>query len=99
MKLNTQQLTEFEKEGWIFLPDVFSQKEINVLMQEVPNIFAMQREEVWREKNGKSVRTAFAAHTYNEAFRTLAAFQSAFCLHLHLECPLNYFPNNTDYST
>ena len=47
MKLNNEQLAEFEKEGWIFLPDVFSQKEIDVLMKEVPTIFAMQREEVW----------------------------------------------------
>ena len=51
MKLNKRQLSEFEKEGWIFLPDVFSQREINILMKEVPKIFAIQRKEVWREKN------------------------------------------------
>ena len=73
MKLNKRQLSEFEKEGWIFLPDVFSQREINILMKEVPKIFAMQRKEVWREKNRESVRTAFAAHKYNQAFRALAA--------------------------
>ena len=73
MKLNKRQLSEFEKEGWIFLPDVFSQREINILMKEVPKIFAMQRKEVWREKNHESVRTAFAAHKYNQAFRALAA--------------------------
>ena len=31
----------------------------------------MRREEVWREKDGEAVRTAFAAHTYNEAFNRL----------------------------
>jgi hypothetical protein len=32
---------------------------------------AYQRDVVWREKDGKAVRTAFAAHTYNEAFGRL----------------------------
>jgi ectoine hydroxylase len=73
MKLTSEQLTEFDQEGWVFLPDVFSQEEIDVLMGEVPKIFAMRRDEVWREKDGEAVRTAFAAHTYNEAFRRLGA--------------------------
>ena len=33
-------------------------------------IYATDRQEVWREKSG-APRTAFAAHTYNEAFRLL----------------------------
>ena len=73
MKLTSEQLAEFDREGWVFLPEVFSQAEIDVLMGEVPKIFAMRRKEVWREKDGEAVRTAFAAHTYNEAFRRLAA--------------------------
>ena len=73
MKLTSEQLAEFDREGWVFLPEVFSQQEIDVLMGEVPKIFAMRRDEVWREKDGEAVRTAFAAHTYNEAFRRLGA--------------------------
>ncbi len=73
MKLTSEQLTEFDREGWIFLPELFSQAEIDVLMGEVPKIFAMRRDEVWREKDGEAVRTAFAAHTYSEAFRRLGA--------------------------
>jgi ectoine hydroxylase len=73
MKLTSEQLTEFDREGWVFLPEVFSQAEIDVLVGEVPKIFAMRRQEVWREKDGEAVRTAFAAHTYNEAFRRLGA--------------------------
>tara|TARA_B100000686_G_scaffold46051_1_gene49136 strand:- start:88 stop:894 length:807 start_codon:yes stop_codon:yes gene_type:complete len=71
MKLSKEQLEQFDREGWIFLPDLFSSEEVAVLNGELPKIFAMQREEVWREKDGESVRTAFAAHTYNEAFRYL----------------------------
>jgi len=73
MKLTDEQLTEFDREGWVFLPDVFSQDEIDVLTGEVPKIFAEHRKEVWRESGGEAVRTAFAAHTYNEAFRRLGA--------------------------
>ena len=73
MKLTSEQLTEFDREGWLFLPEVFSQQEIDVLTGEAQKIFAMRRPEVWREKDGEAVRTAFAAHTYNEAFRRLGA--------------------------
>ena len=34
-------------------------------------VFALDRKEVVREKDGKTARTAFAAHTFNEAFRRL----------------------------
>ncbi len=71
MKLTEQQLEQFDTEGWVLLPDLFSREEIDVLQGELPAVFAMQRDEVWREKDGKAVRTAFAAHTYNEAFHRL----------------------------
>ncbi len=71
MRLTKEQLEQFGTEGWVFLPDLFSGEEIDVLKGELPKIFAMRRDEVWREKDGEAVRTAFAAHTYNEAFDRL----------------------------
>ena len=71
MNLIKEQLEQFDTEGWVLLPDLFSQEEIDVLKGELPKIFAMRREEVWRESDGEAVRTAFAAHTYNEAFGRL----------------------------
>ena len=71
MKLTKDQLHQFETEGWLLLKNRFNQTEIDVLKNELPKIFAMRREEVWREKDGEAVRTAFAAHTYNEAFNRL----------------------------
>jgi ectoine hydroxylase len=73
MKLSEEQIAAFDEQGYLFLPNVFDAAEVAVLRDEVPAIFAQEREEVWREKDGKAVRTAFAAHTYNEAFRRLAA--------------------------
>src|ERR671921_2642663 len=70
MKLTTQQLRQFAEEGYLFLPGCFSEAEVAVLRDEAEQIYATDRQEVWREKTG-APRTAFAAHTYNEAFRLL----------------------------
>jgi ectoine hydroxylase len=72
MKLSSEQIRQFETEGWFFLPDVFSAEEVAVLRDEAQDIFRTKREEIWLEKSG-APRTAFAAHTYNEAFRLLGA--------------------------
>jgi ectoine hydroxylase len=72
MQLSSQQLSEFEERGYIFLPDCFSDEEVAVLRAEAEAIYRSERQEVWREKTG-APRTAFAAHTYNEAFRLLGA--------------------------
>lgn len=72
MQLSDEQLREFDEQGYVFLPSCFSETEIAVLRSEAAEIYASDREEVWREKSG-APRTAFAAHTYNEAFRRLGA--------------------------
>ena len=68
--LSSQQLRQFAEEGYLFLPDCFSAEEVAILRDEAEQIYAANRPEVWREKTG-APRTAFAAHTYNEAFRLL----------------------------
>jgi L-proline 4-hydroxylase len=70
MPLTTQQLQQFAEEGYLFLPGCFSEEEVAILRDEAEGIYATNRREVWREKTG-APRTAFAAHTYNEAFRLL----------------------------
>src|SRR5579875_1200566 len=72
MELTAEQLRQFAEEGYLFLPDCFSEEEVAVLREEAERIYATNRPEVWREKTG-APRTAFAAHTYNEAFRLLGA--------------------------
>ncbi|HXM30803.1 MAG TPA: phytanoyl-CoA dioxygenase family protein, partial [Xanthobacteraceae bacterium] len=70
MKLTPQQFKDFDDEGYLFFPNCFSEDEIAVLRAEAEQIYRSDRQEVWREKTG-APRTAFAAHTYNEAFRIL----------------------------
>ncbi|MBV8564672.1 MAG: phytanoyl-CoA dioxygenase family protein [Methylobacteriaceae bacterium] len=72
MHLAQAQLEAFDKDGYLFLPECFSAEEVACLRAEAAVILNTQRKEVWREKSG-APRTAFAAHTYNEAFRLLAA--------------------------
>ena len=72
MKLTAEQLAAFDEDGYLFLPSCFSEDEIQVLREEAEEIYNSDRKEVWREETG-APRTAFAAHTYNEAFRLLGA--------------------------
>lgn len=72
MKLDDATLKNFREQGFAFLPGLFSRDEAEMLMAEAKEIYATDREEVWRESSGVA-RTAFASHTYNEAHRRLAA--------------------------
>lgn len=71
MQLTDAQLEQYHREGWLFLPEVFDRAETDRLLADACRVFALDREEVVREKNGKTARTAFAAHHYNDGFRRL----------------------------
>ena len=72
MRLGDEQVGQFERDGYVFLTDVFGAAEIGRLLGEVPGIFAQDRQENVREKDGKTVRTTFAAHLFNAAFGRLS---------------------------
>jgi len=72
MKLTQDELARFHDDGYLFFPGRFSAEEAAVLKRHADAVYAMQREEVWRESSG-AARTAFAAHTYDEAHRRLGA--------------------------
>lgn len=71
MKLTDQQLEQFERDGYLFFPGLFSPEEMSVLRSEANNIYREFRPEIIREKDGTTPRTSFAAHTYNDAFAKL----------------------------
>jgi ectoine hydroxylase len=72
MKLTPEQLEQFERDGYLFFPSLFTPQEIQVLLDEVPSLYAQQRPENVREKGSNAVRTNFAAHMYSEPFARLA---------------------------
>lgn len=70
MKLTDEQHRQFDKDGFLLVPGVFSRDEVIALRNESNEIFQHHRPEIWREKNGEP-RTAFGCHEYNELFRAL----------------------------
>ncbi len=71
MKLNKTQLEQFERDGYLFFPGLFSQPEIDPLLAAVPELYARQEAYNVREKGSQAVRTNFAAHLYSEPFARL----------------------------
>ena len=72
MKLSPEQLQQFDREGYLFFPSLFTAAEIKALTDEVPALYAQRRPENVREKTGDVVRTNFAAHMYSYPFAKLA---------------------------
>jgi ectoine hydroxylase len=72
MKLSPEQFTQFDRDGYLFFPSLFSAAEIKALNDEVPRLFAQRRPENVREKDSDAVRTNFAAHMYSQVFAKLA---------------------------
>src|SRR5512145_3053358 len=70
MQLSPAQLKQFDELGYLVMPGCFSEEEVALLRSEAEAIYNSNRQEVWRETSG-APRTAFAAHTYNEAFGLL----------------------------
>src|SRR5260370_87451 len=50
MKLTQQQIDDFNREGWLFLPELFIQEEVNLLAREAEGIYDTDRPEVWAAK-------------------------------------------------
>ena len=71
MKLSKSQIETFNQEGFLFLPELFSGAEINILKAELPKIFSMDREEIERDDSSEEIRGAFAMHQYSTVFAAL----------------------------
>ena len=72
MHLTKEQNEVFDKEGYLFFPSHFSQKEIQYLSSAVPELYEIREEYNFREKGSDAVRTNFAAHLYSAPFAKLA---------------------------
>lgn len=72
MKLTPQQIDQFETEGYLFFPGLFSPEEMAELNGAVPELYARREAFNVREKGSDAVRTNFAAHLYSEPFARLA---------------------------
>lgn len=75
--LNEMQLRSYEKNGYLQIPELFSAKEIAELTQEIAALGERQDsldpDYIVREPGGETIRSFFHVHTYNPAFKALAA--------------------------
>ncbi|AMO24422.1 phytanoyl-CoA dioxygenase family protein [Ramlibacter solisilvae] len=72
MRLSKEQLEQFDRDGYLFFPGLFTAGEISLLAGEVPQLYARREAYNVREKDSDAVRTNFAAHMYSEPFARLA---------------------------
>ena len=59
MKLTAAQMEQYQREGYLFFPALFSSIEVKALKDEVPALYAERRPENVREKGSEAVRTNF----------------------------------------
>ena len=71
MKLTPEQREQFERDGYLFFPGLFTPDEARTLTDAVPELYSRQEEYNVREKGTDSVRTNFAAHMYSAPFARL----------------------------
>jgi ectoine hydroxylase len=72
MKLTAAQHEQFDRDGYLFFPGLFSADETRTLTAEVPQLYSRREAYNVREKGKDAVRTNFAAHLYSEPFARLA---------------------------
>ena len=72
MKLTAAQHAQFDRDGYLFFPGLFSSDETRALTAAVPELYSRREAYNVREKGKDAVRTNFAAHLYSEPFARLA---------------------------
>ena len=72
MKLSPEQLAQFDRDGYLFFPGLFTPQETQTLNDSVPALYSRPEAYNVRERGSDAVRTNFAAHLYSEPFAKLA---------------------------
>jgi ectoine hydroxylase len=70
MKLTDAQLQQFERDGYLFMPNLFRPAEVAVLADEVQRAVELRRPEVLRAETGE-LRALLAMERYSEPFARL----------------------------
>jgi ectoine hydroxylase len=71
MKLSPQLLKEYEENGFLILPELFSAEEVAEIRQAMERMFAEDSEANIREKKSGVVRTAMGLHLRDTLFERL----------------------------
>ena len=72
-KLNNNDITEFDEQGYLFIPASLAPEETEVLQRDIPDMLNRQGPEVIREPGPNSaIRLVYGGHVHYESFRRLS---------------------------
>jgi ectoine hydroxylase-related dioxygenase (phytanoyl-CoA dioxygenase family) len=71
MRLTKEQLKRYEEEGFLFVPECLSNREIEMMKAELPAIFAEDSPRRVVEEDGRIVRSVYGSHLSNDVFQRL----------------------------
>jgi ectoine hydroxylase len=71
VEFSNTEIETFERDGYLFVPGLFTPAEVALLLAEAADVFTQTREEIIRERDGKTVRTAFGVQDYSEIYAAL----------------------------
>jgi len=72
MQLTDAQLEQFHRDGYIFIPGLYTPEEAAAMKAASERVYRLDRPEIQREKDGSTPRTAFAAHLYDDVLGKVA---------------------------
>ena len=78
MELTSEQLTQFNRDGYIIFPELLNPKEIKILQSEVDRVSQIESEMVIREGEDETVKIMFRLHEDNGETAS-PAFRAAAC--------------------
>jgi len=71
MQLTQDHLDSYQRDGYLFLPELFSPREVEVMEHQIPELFAESLERRVVEKKSGAVRSVYGSHSTNEIFNRL----------------------------
>lgn len=72
MCLTKDEMKLYKEQGYIFLPGLFSQEEVEIMKEQLPQVFAEASPRRILEKQGSIVRSVYGLHRTNEVFERLS---------------------------
>jgi ectoine hydroxylase len=73
MELDRSDIAEFDDQGYLFIPGLFTTEEIEVLCRDLPNMLSQHGPEVIREPDHESaIRLVYGGHENYESFKQLS---------------------------
>ncbi len=72
MNLTQEQVELYRKDGYLFLPSLFSAAELELLKAEVRAEFAEESDRTVKEKGSATVRSVYGSHLKNDVFKRLS---------------------------